>query len=192
MGLLLLVVLLGKGFLVHMGLWLIGVAAAFFPWRAPEKSLLAGLAFLGVLVATRLFQATIGEMAWGIWFRDYAVALSFAWWLVSMRCTRFEMLGRAGAMNRFMADFSYSLYLIHFPLMLFLLGALHATGLFEPIARGYSPTSPEGLGVQALVIAMTYGLAWLFAGMTERRTPIVRAKLKQLLERRALSSSRLS
>ncbi len=181
LGLLLLVVLLGRGFLIHMGLWLIGVAAAFVPWRALEKPPLAGLVFLGVLVATRLFQTAIGEMASGIWLRDYAVALSFAWWLVSMRSTRFEMLGSVGAANRFMADFSYSLYLIHFPLMLFLLGALHATGQFEGIARGYSPTSLGGLGVQAIVIVTTYTTAWGFANFTERRTPAVRTWLKRLV-----------
>jgi hypothetical protein len=30
----------------------------------------------------------------------------------------------------------YNLYLIHFPLMLFILGALYATGRFDSIARG--------------------------------------------------------
>lgn len=189
MGLLLLVVLLGKSFVAYMGLWVIGVAASFVPWRSIERPFLAGLAFLSVLVCIRFFQGAINSEPWGIWLRDYGVALSFAWWLVSMRSTRLAILRSTGVVNRFMADFSYSLYLIHFPLMLFLLGALHATEKFEAIARGYSPTSSEGLGVQAAVIVLTYVLAWLFATLTERRTSWVRARLKQLLPRTAMAST---
>lgn len=190
-GLLLVSLLLGGKFFGYMGLWMIGVAVAFVPWRAIEAPRLAGMGFLCVLVGTRFFQGAINSEPWGIWVRDYGVAISFAWWLVSMRSTRLTVLGRTSTANRFMADFSYSLYLIHFPLMLFLLGALHATGQFESIARGYSPTSPEGLGVQAVVIVMTYPLAWLFAKLTERRTPWVRAKLKQALEGSATASARM-
>lgn len=185
-GLLLLIVLLGKSFLIYMGLWLIGVASAFVPWRTLEKPLLAGLAFLGVLVATRLFQEAIRDLAWGIWLHDYSVALSFAWWLVSMRSTRFQLLGRTAWVNRVMADFSYSLYLIHFPLMLFFLGALHATGQFESIARGYSPTDSTGLAIHAIVIVAIYLCAWLFASLTERTTPFVRARLKLLFSRNTM------
>ena len=87
-------------------------------------------------------------------------------------------------MNKFMADFSYSLYLIHFPLMLFVLGTLHATGRFDAIARGYSPTSTQGLAVQAAAIAIIYATAWLFASVTERQTPAVRNWLKRFVARR--------
>lgn len=113
--------------------------------------------------------------------RDYLVAISFTWLLVSMRSVKLIVLERVSAFNRFMADFSYSLYLIHFPLMLFLLGALHATGSFDGIARGYSPTNAQGLFVYVVVIALTYAGAWLFSKVTERRTPGIRRMLKQML-----------
>lgn len=174
-------VFLGKDFAAYMGLWLIGVCAAFAPWRSIERPLLAGAGLLGVLVAARVFQDAMRQIPSGIWLRDYCVAISFGWVLVSMRSTGSRLLGASASFNKFMADFSYSLYLIHFPLMLFLLGALHATGAFDGVARGYSPTSPEGLSIQALVIVATYMFAWLFSTVTERRTPWVRAKLKALV-----------
>lgn len=191
-GLLLLALLLGKSFLIYMGLWLIGVASAFVPWRFFEKPWLAGFAFFGVLVATRLFQEALGQLSWGTWLRDYAVAFSFAWWLVSMRSTHFRLLGLTGRVNRFMADFSYSLYLIHFPLMLFLLGALHDTGQLESIARGYSPTSSTGLALHAILVIAIYLCAWLFASLTEHRTHLVRARLKSLVSRTRLPDNAVS
>ena len=109
----------------------------------------------------------------------FATALSFAWLLVSMRGVRLQSLQRLGAFNKRMADFSYSLYLIHMPLMFFLLAALHATGAFPGIARGYSPVDPIGLGVYALVIVIVVVSAWLFSLATEMQTHHVRTWLKR-------------
>ncbi len=174
-------VLLGIRFPGYLGLWLFGVIAAFVPWRAIERPPLAFLVFAGILVFSRAGQEMMKQAAWWPMLRDYLVAASFAWLLVSMRSVNLIVLERACGFNRFMADFSYSLYLIHFPLLLFLLGALHATGLFDGIARGYSPTSAQGLFVYGVVIALTYLGAWLFSTATERRTPGIRRMLKQML-----------
>ena len=78
-----------------------------------------------------------------------------------------------------MSSFSYSLYLIHFPLMLLLLGALHATGRFDGIGRGYSPTDFQGL-LAYVTVASAVGLfAYAFAQITERQTPRLRRFLKR-------------
>jgi hypothetical protein len=68
--------------------------------------------------------------------------------------------------------------------MLFLLVALHATGRFDTIARGYLPTSGEGLLVYAIVIVLTYLNAWLFSQATERQTWKVRRRLKRAMTTR--------
>lgn len=180
--------LLGANFLAYLGLWLIGVACAFIPWRAIERPWLAGLLFLGVLVGVRLGQGVLDSIQGGIWIRNYAVALSFAWLLLSMRHTRSRLLAALGGGNKYMADFSYSLYLIHFPLMLFVLGALHQTGWFDGIARAYSPISTEGQLLHVLLICIVYASALLFSRLTERRTAIVRARLKGLISRTFLRS----
>ena len=172
---------LGGSFIAYLGLWLLGVLCAFVPWRIVDRPWIAGLQFLAILVAVRLGQGQLDGIQGGMWIRDFSVALSFAWLLVSMRHSRSRLLSWAGPFNKAMANFSYSLYLIHFPLTLFILGALHATGRFQGLERGYSPTDPEGLLVQALVIALIYVLVWLFANFTERRTAVVRTWLKAVV-----------
>lgn len=180
LGVVLLTVLLGAQFPGYMGLWLLGVLAGFIPWRSLERPVLAAGVFLCILAVTRMFQELLEQLSWGRWLRDYLVAGSFAWLLVSMRKRSFSLFSMTRRFNRFMADFSYSLYLIHFPLMLFLLGMLHATGRFDGIARGYSPTSPEGLFVYLIVATATCVSAWVFSRATERRTPTVRSFLKRV------------
>lgn len=176
----LLFLVLGAGFPVFMGLWLLGVIVAFVPWRAVERPLIALGAFVGVLLLTRAEQAYFKGGAFGIALRNYMTALAFAWLLVSMRSIRWAPLERIGRFNKFLADFSYSLYLIHFPLMLFVLGALHATGRFDVIARGYSPASGQGLFVYGTVIVVVYLCAWLFSQVTERQTWRARRALKKV------------
>jgi peptidoglycan/LPS O-acetylase OafA/YrhL len=196
---------LGRQFVELMGLWLIGVAVVFAPaaaavpqvpgtkfspWRRVIRLLqnpLTALAVLfAVLVLVRLKQDGIkgGSM---ILVRNYVVALTFAWLLVTMRGATFRPLERMARFNRFMADFSYSLYLIHFPLMLFLLGALHKTGRFDGIATGYRATDPQGLFVYGLVIALVLLSAWGFARLTEHQTWRVRKWLKARLRQRLKS-----
>ncbi len=170
-------VVLGMPFVALFGLWLIGVAAGLVSAKALQRPLAATLLLLAVLVATRLRQDLFKNGA-GLQVRDYAIALSFAWLLVSMRSKRFRWLERLQKPNQVMASFSYSLYLIHFPLMLFIMGALYATGSFRGIATGYSPTSAQGLAVYAFVILAVYACAYAFAALTERQTPRLRRRLK--------------
>ena len=82
-----------------------------------------------------------------------------------------------------------TLWMLGLCLMLFLLGALHATGRFDVIARGYSPASREGLFVYGVVIALTYLCAWLFSRATERQTWRARRALKRALKPRPLAAA---
>lgn len=179
--LLILFALLGTQFPVFLGLWLCGVAVAFVPWRKAERPVIALLVFCGVLVATRLGQDYFKRLEGGIIVRNYLTAISFAWLVVSMRSVTFAPLERSVRINRFLADFSYSLYAIHFPLMLFLLSSLYATGYFTGIGRGYSPTDHQGLLVYGFLIAAVYTSAWTFSRATERQTWRGRRFLKSAL-----------
>jgi peptidoglycan/LPS O-acetylase OafA/YrhL len=72
-----------------------------------------------------------------------------------------------------LADFSYSLYLLHFPLVLLLLSVMYTYGGFG------LKMSPSGVSV--LVFCATCLLAitgsWLTAGFTEARTPWLRDRM---------------
>ncbi|WCT73617.1 acyltransferase [Sphingomonas naphthae] len=88
--------------------------------------------------------------------------------------------GERGLSRRFdrpLADISYSLYVTHFPLIIFLGFLLHRAG--------YLPTA--GLGVGVLSLAMlagmtvaSFALAWLFGRLFEQRTDSLRKWLSGL------------
>jgi peptidoglycan/LPS O-acetylase OafA/YrhL len=185
-----LLAVLGANFIVFLGLWAIGAAVGLIRSSTIERPVVALLVFLGVLVSVRLNVNSFRMEETLRMFRDYLVAASFAWVLISMRRVRLGFLTRGSGFNRFLADFSYSLYLIHFPLMLFVLGALHATGRFDGIARGYSATDPQGLLAYVLTIAVVGACAWAFSQATERQTwrlrRILRARFDTQLKSRAL------
>jgi peptidoglycan/LPS O-acetylase OafA/YrhL len=176
---LLLCLALGANFVVHMGLWLIGVGVGFVRWPSAERPLLATALLFGLLIFFR-FAKSFFVLGDALMLRNYLVALSFAWVLMSMRGVRWKLLEVLGPLNGFFAGFSYSLYLIHFPVMLFALGALHATGFFSGIAQGYSPTDPRGLLAYVLTVVAVGLSAYAFSQITENQTP----RLRDMLRRR--------
>jgi peptidoglycan/LPS O-acetylase OafA/YrhL len=175
----LLVAVLGPKFLVLLGLWCIGVAVPLVPrprWRTPLPALLL---FAGVLVAVRAGQSVFDVHPVYREVKNYAVALSFAFVIVCLRGRQYGWLERMSRPNAFLAGFSYSLYLLHFPLMLFILALLHASGAFPEIARGFDPTSLRGLFAYGLTIGVVVTVSWLFAQATEKKTDVVRRFLKK-------------
>lgn len=173
-------ILLGAAFPYLLGLWLIGVVVALMGRSRLERPLFGLLLFVAVLVAARIFHDKVSALMWGKLVRDYGVATSFGFFLYSMRSARSTLLARIAVFNRFMADFSFSLYLIHFPLIIFLLSFAFASGYFPGVAIGYRPTDPEGLLLYALITLVVYLAAWIFSLVTERHTVRVRRFLKSI------------
>lgn len=172
---------LGSDFLTLFGLWSIGLLIGLAPsgrWRSLP---LACAMFVTVLILARISKGSIDSSTLLRELKNYAVALSFAYLVCCLRGRRITWLERVSRPNSFMAGFSYSLYLLHFPVMLFLLGALYASGFFPGIARGFDPTDPVGLVVYVLVILLVMAVAWLFSLATERNTDRVRMLLKRKL-----------
>lgn len=174
---------LGAAFPLYMGMWLLGISAAAIPWRRLERPLVAGSVFAIALGMARVVHPKVPHDSVPGWGIDYFVAIAFAWLLVSMRSNRLSWLQRTQGFNRFMADFSYSLYLVHFPLMLFVLAVMQSHFSFSQISTGYSPMDGQGLIVYVLTIGIVYLGAWLFSQGTERRTPYVRKQVKNWLQR---------
>jgi peptidoglycan/LPS O-acetylase OafA/YrhL len=172
---------LGTTFVVLLGLWMIGTAVAVVPrprWLSPVFTLPL---FLLALIVARAAQGFFDASAVYRDAKNYAVAIAFAMVLVSLRGRRYPWLERIARPNAFMASFSYSLYLLHFPLMLFVLAALYATGAFPGLERGFLPTEGRGLLLHAVTIGIVYVASWLFSRGTEQRTNAVRRVLKQWL-----------
>jgi peptidoglycan/LPS O-acetylase OafA/YrhL len=86
-------------------------------------------------------------------------------------------LARAGRIGSFLADFSFSLYVIHVPLI-FLMRHLNTSqlGIDE-----LDPGSLSDFGMYLSMVAVTVLLAWLFHLPFEAQTYRVRRRLKALL-----------
>jgi len=175
--------LLGWRFPLYMGMWFFGVIAAATPWRWIERPVLASAFFCVSLIAARILHPKIHHDSALGWGADYLVALGFAWLLISFRSRKSVLLQKMSSLNRLMADFSYSLYLVHFPLMLFLLAIVQTLPIFAEIAMGYSPDNPSGLFAYAIVATLVYLGAWIFSLGTERKTAKVRNWLRKLLSK---------
>lgn len=172
--------ILGTGFAYLLGLWLIGVAVALIGRSQMERPLLALILFVAVLVAARILHDKVSAFVWCQTIRDYGVAASFAYLLYSMRSAKSALLARLAGFNRFMADFSFSLYLIHFPMLIFLSSLAFASGYFSGVETGYRPTDPQGVFLYALIVIAVYLAAWGFSLLTERHTVRVRRFLKSI------------
>jgi peptidoglycan/LPS O-acetylase OafA/YrhL len=74
---------------------------------------------------------------------------------------------------RRLADISFSLYLVHVPLLTLVQAGLNRAGLL-PLQF-----DPRGLGLYAVLFALTLLYAAVFAALTERRTDDIRAWLSR-------------
>jgi len=174
--------LLGIKFLILLGYWLLGLFAGIISKRISLSPLFSSIIFLLTLVLSRFFLSDESSLLLVI-VKNYLVALSFAVLIVSMRGRNITFFEKTHAFNKFFADFSYSLYLIHFPLMLFFLALISSLGSFPGIATGYSPTSIEGLGLYGLVIFLVYISSYAFSLLTERKTYQVKVKIRNVWEK---------
>lgn len=175
--------LLGPTFLVYFALWCIGAGLAALPRRARLPWPFALVIFILLLAVARFYQAyTDGDETLRI-LKNTVIALSFAVLLVSMRGRSLRLLEWMQPLNRWFADFSYSLYLIHYPVMIFLLAILSEFFGLTGIRDGYHPNDIEGLTIYFGVILAVYLFAWAFSLLTERHTERARRFLRSRLKR---------
>lgn len=171
---------LGSDFIIYMGLWLIGASLALLQVKRARHPIVATSIFVSVLIGARFINSQIDSSDILRNIKNYFVALSFAWLIASLCGRHYLWLDRMSGFNSFLAGFSFSLYLLHFPIMLFVLAAMYSTGLFPTIATGFNPTDATGIYIYIFVIAVIYLFAWFFSVITERNTGRVRHFFKNL------------
>lgn len=165
--------LLGYGFILMLTVWLMGLAAFLVRPRPRLAAPILSLGcFLAVLVVSR-FVGT-GKPVAGV--QDLviiALGLSFTWVLLSFREKSPTWLARIQWPAANLAGYSYSLYIIHFPTMLLVIGLLDTLG-WSGGANGFDPSGAAGVLTYFGVFAATLLFAYVFAWVTEARTADVR------------------
>jgi peptidoglycan/LPS O-acetylase OafA/YrhL len=166
-------VMVGTTISLYFVVWLMGAAvalvyrrwgSAFRPptWLVPVSALLLAVA----LVAGHLIQAAF--------LRDLTVGIAFTMFLVSLRFSP-PRKGPAlyAALASWLAGAAYTIYLVHFPILLFLRAWLQPRGQLQP--------NPSSVMVGLALFACALGIALVFAHFTERRTNAVRSWVERQL-----------
>ena len=160
-----LLAVLFRHFTFFYGIWIAGAAARL----AHDRKLIPlwlsylGLAGLAFCVLYLRYYAGLGLHL------NFLMGGALALFL----CNDHNWIGARGNIDSKLASFSYSLYVTHHPLMLFILSALLSTGVIS----GRQTPSFHAISILAVMLMVTYIVAWGFSLLTERHTQALRITL---------------
>ena len=159
-------VFLGPEKLLGFLVWLTGCALVIISGRSPTLSLvrLIPYAFFSFSVfAVCVVAARTGSL--GALGSDLTVGFSFG--LLLFAVLQIDIGTRHAALAHSLADFSYSLYVLHFPLLLFLRAWITPSEVWRP------NTLNVILGVMLGIAVLCF--AWVVSLFTEKKTRVVQA-----------------
>jgi len=166
---------LGRPIMAGFLIWLAGTALviAYSKCPLPSKSRSALYFLFAVLVlSTCLTAARTGRLS--LLGSNLAVGIAFALFLFGVLRMDFGNGSRTyGRVAAELAGFSYSLYVLHFPLLLFLRAWIVPQQRWQP--------DPANLGRGVLIGVATLGFAWLVAKFTEGKTRVARRWMRKTM-----------
>lgn len=170
---------LGPMFLFYLAMWLTGVAAAVI--RPPKWPLTwPALALLAAVLLLRRYADGVLEPGPALRLAlQAAVCAATGLLLLAWRARPPRWGVPLARFNQAMADFSYSLYLTHFPVIVVFVAAMGTLTGHPGYAAGFAPTHPLAVATYAGAVVLAFVVAWLFAQGTERHTGSVRRWLKR-------------
>jgi peptidoglycan/LPS O-acetylase OafA/YrhL len=170
-------VFVGKHIVLYFLIWSLGFAVHLLPVRkVPLDWVWKWL--LPLLVIGSVFGHRF--IPFGTFIADLLIAVSFAAWIYYMKCSMLNRQPSPGlaVWAKRLAGFSYTSYLTHFPLLVWVHAALFA---YNPVK--WQPTAESLIyGISLLAITLIY--SWLISLITERHTDKVRKRLTSLLTRK--------
>ncbi len=173
---LLLVVLgwwLPAGLLFSGLIWLLGVAVWLLA-AMPRVAAVAGNRLYCILLGITLLGTVAASKTGSFLGSDMAVGFAFAGWVLSLRGP-WSHTGWWSRLSSGLSEISYTLYVVHFPILFFI-----ATVVLN--GQQFAPDGPRltlFASLACLLTAVSAGLWWLF----ERHTPKVRLWMAQQLGR---------
>lgn len=156
--------------LAYFVVWLIGLSPHFLSQPIFKRASMPITAAIAVMFSVR-FRIVDESFTYAA---HIALAILVALALNSLKYSSEEIPG--ARWHRTLASFSYSLYLLHWPLGLFL-----AAWIACNVNNNLRPElTISSLALYLGVIAFLYLFAWSFSLMTEKQTPKVKAFLKRV------------
>jgi peptidoglycan/LPS O-acetylase OafA/YrhL len=168
-------IFVGRGILTGFLIWLAGCALVFLYSRVNLRSksvALAMLCFFSVLAGVSLALARVRQ--WDPVLSDLELGFVFTLFLFALLQYQVgkDSSPYSAVAHRF-AGFSYSLYVLHFPFLLFFRSWLVPPERWQP--------TPLHLRCAASVGAACLLYAWLISRVTEAKTDVARKQLNRLL-----------
>ncbi|HKW89682.1 MAG TPA: acyltransferase [Candidatus Acidoferrales bacterium] len=164
----------GETIAMYFLLWLLGgaIACSFSRQKLPLRTSYAGL--LAIIAFVAALALSVTRTVETLFFMDSIVALGFAVWMYVLVIREEKFVPRAyDKTARLFAGFSYTLYAVHFPLLI----------LIRARFVGDQVWAPDWLHFFFGVVIATAALAiaWAIAQVTEAKTAAVRRMVMHLL-----------
>ena len=161
--------------LLGFPIWLAGTAlvVAYSKRTVPQgRFRLVYLSLSSILLSVCLIAARTGKSA--LLGSDLSVGIAFALFLLGVLRADFDVQRRFySRIAHGLAGFSYSLYVLHFPFLLFLRAWIAPYQKWQPDTLHLA----SGVAIGVLVL----GFAWFVSKATEEKTGVVRQWMKQAI-----------
>ncbi len=159
--------------LAYFSVWMLGLAPCLLTGPLIRRPWIPTLLMIGALTASRFWWFGYLSML----EQDLIVAASFVLFLNSYDYIAAPSTPRLAEFNRALAGFSYSIYLLHWPLALLIVAMVE-----QALGIGLRMTafSWSALAFLAALVAAAYAYSWAVSLVTERNTPAVRRWLENL------------
>jgi peptidoglycan/LPS O-acetylase OafA/YrhL len=168
-------IFVGRGILIGFSIWLAGCALVFLYSKIklrPKSAALAMLCFFSVLAGVSLAVARVQQ--WDPILSDLELGFVFTLFLFALLQYQVgEDSSPYSAAAHCFAGFSYSLYVLHFPFLLFFRSWLAPPERWQP--------TPLHLLSAACIGALCLLYAWLISRVTEAKTDAARRWVNRLL-----------
>jgi peptidoglycan/LPS O-acetylase OafA/YrhL len=170
-------------FLPGYSLWVIGSLATLIPRPLIRSRWVALAIYAAAVIPIRLLVRgpLLAEYPWALQAADTLTTLLFVNLIVTLRFGPLDGWSLLkSSLHRALADFSFSLYCIHVPFLLFLCAASE-----QILGRGWTKAlaTPQHWSVMAGAMAAALILAYAFSRLTEAKTLAARRILRNALQR---------
>ena len=160
----------------YVAIWCFG-ALAYQRSRWPRSIILALIAVVLSLILSRADFVAGSIPGIPLKWSDLPLGLAFAWTLALMKRRSYRIWNGTEQFNQALSNFSYSLYVIHYPLLLCFVSLYATLGHVAQIKQGLLPNA-IGLAIYLLVAVSTFLSAFIFSRIFEARTGAARRWLK--------------